>query len=619
MRKTAGAAADAGAGGGAVASAGDFMKDILATYDVITYKVGEGQGRGDKTLTALLVDADTGTMRAFGDKARTEFARLTDEGSDVRVQHYSNFKMALADTSSGGSMLDVMVSASGSLPVVPRGVALPDTRRTVLQLIAMSLRAVKDDALGELRKPPGTVPPAAGRIFWAVTVPAIWSDEAKHVMRRAALDAGLTATLDARNLALMLEPECAMLATLLGLAPAARERIGPGARVVVVDCGGGTVDITYVKVKTLTPFKVEELAAASGGPWGSTYVDREFLALMREVVGEVWTKAERGTFLSLLQRWQAHKHLVGAGTMAEDAAALPMGEVLDSLAEFAGYTVDNFQAGITAYNTAHRLAGDSAVEYRDRSRTLVLPAAVVRGFFARTVGEMVSHLTAKLAETPCEYMLVAGGYAESKLLQTALTSNFAARCTVVVPPRPGSVVSTGAAMLALQPVVDWRVMRFSYAFETAEPFKPALHSLALKYTADGVDYADILSPFAQVDSKVVSGKEVTISLAPISSAATHVVIHFYRTRGRIVDPVEAPTTPRSVVIPASGDVSMNHGVPVSAKVGSVTVLLGGVGRPRHERTVTLTFIFGDTELKARAVATISGEAAETAILYEPRR
>ena len=49
------------------------------------------------------------------------------------------------------------------------------------------------------------------KIRWVLTVPALWSEEHKHFMRRAAVEAGIIEDLNAGNLLLCLEPEGASI------------------------------------------------------------------------------------------------------------------------------------------------------------------------------------------------------------------------------------------------------------------------------------------------------------------------------------------------------------------------------------------------------------------------
>ena len=44
----------------------------------------------------------------------------------------------------------------------------------------------------------------------------------------------------------------------------------------VIDCGGGTVDISSFRVVNVSPPKLDQAGKAIGGPWGSTNVDKQF-------------------------------------------------------------------------------------------------------------------------------------------------------------------------------------------------------------------------------------------------------------------------------------------------------------------------------------------------------
>lgn len=57
-----------------------------------------------------------------------------------------------------------------------------------------------------------------------------------------------------------------------------------GSRYVVVDCGGGTVDITVHEVEKETG-TLKELHKASGGMFGSGNVDDAFIKLMVDIFG----------------------------------------------------------------------------------------------------------------------------------------------------------------------------------------------------------------------------------------------------------------------------------------------------------------------------------------------
>ncbi len=100
-------------------------------------------------------------------------------------------------------------------------------------------------------------------------------------MRRAAFEAGLIQDESSDRLALALEPEAACVAC-----EAENEALRKGHRFMMLDCGGGTVDITmHLVVEKEPQLRLDEMCRPSGGPWGSTFVDAEFEAFVRDLVG----------------------------------------------------------------------------------------------------------------------------------------------------------------------------------------------------------------------------------------------------------------------------------------------------------------------------------------------
>ena len=94
---------------------------------------------------------------------------------------------------------------------------------------------------------------------------------------------------DSSKLVLCLEPEAACMACedqrLSEQGAAGREILNVNDRFMVLDCGGGTVDITMHKVDQMMPLKLSEIRARDGGDYGSTYVDQEYQKFLMELIG----------------------------------------------------------------------------------------------------------------------------------------------------------------------------------------------------------------------------------------------------------------------------------------------------------------------------------------------
>ena len=79
---------------------------------------------------------------------------------------------------------------------------------------------------------------------------------------------------------------------------------------MVVDCGGGTVDITVHEI-TNTEGQLKELFKATGGPYGSVSVDNAFKLLMEDIFGkdimEAFQKKRPAGFVDLMIAFESRK------------------------------------------------------------------------------------------------------------------------------------------------------------------------------------------------------------------------------------------------------------------------------------------------------------------------
>lgn len=178
-----------------------------------------GGQQARKTLTCLLLD-ERGDFVNFGDAARQQYYEDHEESPGLLL--FTNYKMHLH-------------SADSSAPVTKasNGVLWP-----LKDVIMQTLRYVKEEALKEVSKAqPHAV--QAHEVKWVVTVPAIWGDSSKGFMRETAHLAGLIRERASPLLVLALEPEAGCVAC---ETDASHLKAGDGA--LILDCGGGTVDVT---------------------------------------------------------------------------------------------------------------------------------------------------------------------------------------------------------------------------------------------------------------------------------------------------------------------------------------------------------------------------------------
>ncbi|GFH13650.1 chaperone protein, partial [Haematococcus lacustris] len=175
-------------------------------------------------------------------------------------------------------------------------------------VMADYLTFLRKYALNELAADVGNAAARLDNIQWCLTVPAMWSEGNKALMRRASFVAGLIKKADSDALTIILEPEAAALHALDKQAPP----LVAGMSVMVLDVGGGTADATVHNCQALGGQVVlSEATCAEGALCGSVYVDKEFRSFYRKAVGEAafdkWAKDDRASLQQVMQEWEKIK------------------------------------------------------------------------------------------------------------------------------------------------------------------------------------------------------------------------------------------------------------------------------------------------------------------------
>ncbi|KAF7932504.1 uncharacterized protein EAE98_003803 [Botrytis deweyae] len=119
-----------------------------------------------------------------------------------------------------------------------------------------------------------------------VTLPAVWSEEAKDATLNAAKNAGF-GNRPGDEIYTIAEPEAAAIATLKEFSRSdVMNQITPDENILICDCGGGTVDITTYKIIQVQPYlSFDELCVGIGGKCGSTHIDRNLQIMLSQRFG----------------------------------------------------------------------------------------------------------------------------------------------------------------------------------------------------------------------------------------------------------------------------------------------------------------------------------------------
>ena len=180
------------------------------------------------------------------------------------VQKVEWFKLQLM--LSGNTYIDPI-----NLPPLPPGKSEIDVAADYLFHLRKAIRAQLLKVLGDVYNR------EERHIRYYLTVPAIWNDAAKAATRAAAVKAGYLRDNNDNRLTLITEPEAAALfCSKTGVM-----NLKVNDAVLIVDCGGGTVDLIAYEVEEENPFTVAECTAGSGDSSGSTALNRNFSNILR--------------------------------------------------------------------------------------------------------------------------------------------------------------------------------------------------------------------------------------------------------------------------------------------------------------------------------------------------
>ncbi|CAK7266027.1 hypothetical protein SEPCBS57363_001884 [Sporothrix epigloea] len=311
----------------------------------------------------------------------------------------------------------------------------------------------------------------------ALTIPAIWPQYARNMMKDAARRAGILQRRDIADTTLTLveEPEAAALATLLDR----REypEMSVGETFMVVDCGGGTIDIISYKVMQTSPFVIREAVKGDGKLCGAFLVDDKFEQYMRNQSGLRFENCDPADFRRFVyDEWETGiKRSFTNSELQPEYHLHPPIKALSKINRFKG-------------NNKYLLKRSKIVDFFDETY--------------QGIHQLISEQNAKIVAQegrPPKKIILVGGLGSSRYLSQRLQTEYG---NVMQPQRPWSAVARGAVIKLLKntfkredvvsaaddrqleclnglPEMDVRIARYSYGVETGIPLYKAFPPIVL--------------------------------------------------------------------------------------------------------------------------------------------
>ncbi|OWF55325.1 heat shock 70 kDa protein 12A-like [Mizuhopecten yessoensis] len=541
-------------------------------------------GLSEKAPTAVLLDKNQ-QLVSFGYDALRDYADLTEANKQTKFFLFSRFKMSL--------YTDQNLRANSMLTDI-RGKHVPAI--VVFSAVITYLRA---HALDRIRGIDNQMSLEGKHVHWVVTVPAIWNDKAKQFMRRAAEKAGI----EADRLTLALEPEAASLycryvpvynrraihqstedLTRPGAdTPDNFDNFGAGTTYMILDLGGGTVDVTVHIVKENGT--LQELHQPSGGYWGGTLVDAEFSNLIIRILGDaVMMRAHieyPQEMLELMSEFEVKKRVFKSGQTMTVQIKIPAC-LFDLYTEMHDVS---FAEGLAKSEFKDKLSLK-----RDK---LVLTAELFESLFASSLSHIVGHLIALLNSEPVSSVstiLLVGGYSESPIVKDNICRVFP-HIRVINPSDASSAVLKGAVLFGHEPfAIASRVCKSTYGIAMQVPFNPDKHSSPTCRVVDGL-VDDVFDVHLRVGDTATVGADVVEKFYFIPAGSVYAILDVYMSSNH---------SPTFVTEPGC------------TKLGTVTVQTDSVSTDRDVK-ISVRLVYRGTELSVEAREVNTGKLTKSQV------
>ncbi|XP_077989994.1 heat shock 70 kDa protein 12A-like [Glandiceps talaboti] len=528
-----------------------------------------------KAPTCILLNEDM-DFEAFGYEAQEIYSEMQGTEKEHLYYYFDKFKMVLYKENN--KVIDPKLKLTAA-----NGKQLP-----AIDVFVHVMKYMKDDALKLIETEVGDEC-SSEQFIWLITVPAIWQPSAKVFMRDAAYKANLVSKDTPNQLIIALEPEAASLyCRSLKMKEFVNEN-GDGAVVssmesihlpyMVVDCGGGTVDITVHKINEDNATAIREIYKASGGNSGGTKVDQEFENLLYRVFGKMsiqnFKRDHPAKWLEVISDFEIKKR---SDKMLQEKR-------------------NQTRIRIPGEFSKLRKSSDSTEDVNIVDEYLIIGANTMQALFSspvRSIKEYIGNILGEIRQNgihriSCIFLV--GGFSASPLLQKSVREMFS-NYRILVPRDCVGAVVKGAVMFGRNPdVITCRICPRTYGTETATEFKREVHDVKHMFTTslDKVYCGNIFHKLVGINEEIYTGEVKLFTFFPIEPNQENVSFHFYT------------TTEDNAV----------YTVEEHVKVEGTEIELDSPDTTKGiDRTIELAVEFGGTEIKVTAKDVETGKAVK---------
>jgi hypothetical protein len=356
------------------------------------------------------------------------------------------------------------------VPKLPEGL-------NVVDVIADLLRELYPLIIQTIETVFSVTAPRKDQLLYCFTLPVEWDIEHQQVMRRAIHEAGYTEKFDSDLVIFCHEPEAAAVSFF-------REYKGQcsvGSKALIVDCGGGTIDLFNCRIGT--DGFIEEMTVAQGGLFGGSLVDEMFTRWLSSKIGhdaveELLNDAfQRDTLASVFGSWDRIKR------------TFRINEI--------DWTINDRVKRIRLPASFTNIIDSDYMQNLESGESLVITLEDMVSFFEPAVDRIVTLVANQLNQSvrndrkPIDYLLLVGGFCASPYLRQRILDHPSIKglfvsCPVIQQPE-GSVLRGAAWIGYNQQLIRSRKAKKTLGIRAIRDFDPLkdLESEAVRVDQSG--------------------------------------------------------------------------------------------------------------------------------------
>ncbi|CAG8514439.1 20547_t:CDS:2 [Dentiscutata erythropus] len=296
------------------------------------------------------------------------------------------------------------------------------------------------------------------QVLFVLCVPAEWGPHTKAIMRDCAYKAELLNESIESHLEFTTEPEAAALHCLSNIQ---EHGLTVGDTFLVVDSGGGTVDLTMRTIQMGN--KLKEETERTGDLCGGTFVDQEFINFIGRTVGFNALQKFRTYAYGELQKLV---HTFFCKKIKHDFTGDPdKFEFIELDLEYACPSLIKYITGAERISLENSELGEWVIRFDFATVKKMFDPAIEK--IIRLITKQLEQLSKLPIKRKCKAMFLVGGFSESKYLIKRVRERFQRRVPYIASPRqPQAAIVKGAVAYGLNmDLVESRVLKWTYGVQ----------------------------------------------------------------------------------------------------------------------------------------------------------